>query len=73
MATYFDVDKGRFDSTLVRYDSPRPVAIASTCGDYARLEPGFKMEDRKAVMDFCEQYDLRIPGLDWWDNEERKA
>lgn len=69
MARYFEVDKGRFGSMLVREDFPRSVAIASSNGhdDTARLEPGYKMSDRQAVMDYCEQYDLRIPGLDWWD------
>ena len=66
MTRYFEVDKGRFDSMLVREDYPKSVAVASTHGDEARLEPGYKMSDRKAVMDFCEQYGLRIPGLDWW-------
>ena len=67
MARYFEVDRGRFDTVLVRYDFPQSVAVASTHYDEARLEPAYKMTDQKAVKDFCDKYDVRIPGLDWWD------
>ena len=66
MGNYFEVDKGRFDAMLIRRDFPKSVAIASTCGDTARLEPGYKASDRKAVIEFCDQYGVTIPGLDWW-------
>ena len=70
MARYFEVDKGRFDSMLVRDDCPRPVAVASTHGDEARLEPGFKAADQKAVKEFCDLYGVRVPGLDWWNDAD---
>ena len=62
MARYFEVDRGRFEATLVRYDFPQSVAVAYTDYDCVRLADAYVEADRKAVEDFAAQYDLPI---DW--------
>lgn len=60
MNGYFEVDKGRFDSALVR--AANHVIIACTNCDEVRAYISGKVDnaDRKAVVAFAEQYDLPI-------------
>lgn len=60
LAGYFEADKGRFDSVLVR----RCDRTAIACTKYDHVEAYFSgtidNADRKAVVAFAEQYDLPI-------------
>ena len=62
LAGYFEVDKGRFESALVRR-SDRTV-IAYTHGDEVIVTVSglgiYDNADRKAVVAYAEQYDLSI-------------
>jgi hypothetical protein len=60
MAGYYEADKGRFDSALVRRSDR--TAIACTRCDYVEAYiPGtVDNADRKAIVAFAEQYDLPI-------------
>lgn len=57
---YYEADKGRFDSALVRREDN--TAIACTSGDkvIAYISGTFDNGDRKAVVKFAEMYDLPI-------------
>lgn len=57
---YYEADKGRFDSALVRRGDN--TAIACTSGDkvIAYISGTFDNADRKAVVAFAEMYDLPI-------------
>ena len=60
MARYFEADKGRFDSMLVRDDGHSKTAVAYTYGDEVRLESAYMAADREAVEEFAEQYDIPV-------------
>lgn len=62
MGGYFEVDRGRFEATLVRIDFPCSVAVAYTYDDTVRLAPAYCEADRNAVEEFAAQYDLPV---DW--------
>lgn len=61
-ARYFEADKGRFDSMLVRDDGTQKVAIAYTSGETVKLYAAYCTADKKAVNDFAETYDFPV---DW--------
>lgn len=63
MARYFEADKGRFDSMLVRDEYTRKTAVAYTYGgEIVKLYEAYRTADRKAVEAFAEQYGL---SADW--------
>ena len=62
MARYFEADKGRFDSMLVRDDGFGKTAIAYTSGETVKLYADYRTADKQAVEDFAAQYDFPI---DW--------
>ena len=62
MARYFEADKGRFDSMLVRDEYDRKVAVAYTSGETVKLYAAYCTADRKAVEEFAETYDFPV---DW--------
>lgn len=64
MKGYFEADKGRFESMLVRDDYPLKLAVAYTAGDCVKLYGHYCEADRKAVEEFAEQYDIPID----WEN-----
>ena len=57
---YREEDRGRFDSYLI--DRRFGVAVAYTDCDVVKLTENYHEEDRKAVEEFADQYDLPI---DW--------
>lgn len=61
MARYIEVDKGRFDSALIRDDGER-VAVAYTSGETVKLYADYCTADREAVEEFAETYGFQI---DW--------
>ena len=62
MANYFEVDKGRFDSALIREDGMNRVAVAYTSGETVKLYADYRTADRNAVEEFAETYDFPV---DW--------
>ena len=62
MARYFEADKGRFDSMLVRDDGHSKTAVAYTSGETVKLYADYRTADKKAVEEFAGQYDFPI---DW--------
>ena len=60
MVGYYEADKGKFDSVLVRRSDNTAIA----CTDYDRVEAYitgiFDNADRKAIVAFAEQYELPI-------------
>ena len=62
MAKYFEADKGRFDSVLIRQDGTEKTAVAYTSGETVKLYADYRTADRKAVEEFAGQYDFPV---DW--------
>ena len=59
-AGYFEVDKGRFESALVRRSDRTIIAYTDDDKVYALIHGTFDNADRKAVVAFAEQYDLPV-------------
>ena len=57
---YKEVDKGRFESRLLRQTYGTWVAVAETYGDEVRPCYGYKTCDREAVEEYAGWYDLPI-------------
>ena len=55
---YREAERGRFDSCLI--DRRWGIAVAYTDTDVVRLTEYYKAEDRKAVVEFAESYDLPV-------------
>ena len=59
-AGYYEVDKGRFDSALVRRSDRTVIAYTDHDVVKALIHGTFDNADRKAVVAFAEQYELPI-------------
>ena len=57
---YFEIDKGKFDSALVRRANREVIACTAYDRVKAFVSGTVDSADRKAVVAFAEQYDLPI-------------
>ena len=62
MAKYFEVDRGRFESSLIRGSSEfgGAVQIAYTSGDHVMLTEYYRTCDRAEVEKYADTYDCDI-------------
>lgn len=66
MKHYEEIDKGRFESWLLRVEwndrreEWEETPIAFTDSDIIKLTKEYRKTDRAAVLDFAEKYDLKI-------------
>lgn len=60
MAGYYEADKGRFESALVRRCDNTEIACTECDTVRAWVAGDMDSADRKAVVEFAEQYDLPI-------------